>query len=230
MSLNWNFWLQKTLGLPNRSYSQSGEDLIVDTALRGLGISRPFYVDIGAYDPRHLSNTYLFYRRGAHGICIEPQPHRWRRLRRARPRDLCLNLGVGATSGTRPLYVLSQDSLTTFSKHEADRVCAYGRTTLLRTIPTEMTTLTQLFERHHVTAVDFLSIDLEGEEKAVLESLDLNRWRPKVICAETLTYTEDKSETKQLTTIDYLKGCGYFLYGDTYINSVFVDQTAWSRR
>ena len=54
------------------SYAQMGEDLVCDhylgEPLKGV------YLDIGAYEPIFLSNTYLFYKRGWTGITVEPNP------------------------------------------------------------------------------------------------------------------------------------------------------------
>ena len=57
-----------------KSYSQCGEDIIVARLLRDMGIDMPFYVEIGTNDPVIFNNTYFFYRRGAHGVCVEPNP------------------------------------------------------------------------------------------------------------------------------------------------------------
>jgi hypothetical protein len=57
-----------------KSFSQSGEDLIIDFIFNALGISRPSYIDIGAHHPYYLNNTAIFYLRGARGINIEPDP------------------------------------------------------------------------------------------------------------------------------------------------------------
>lgn len=57
-----------------KSYSQSGEDLIIKYIFDALGIEKPSYIDVGAYHPYCLSNTSLFYELGSKGINIEPDP------------------------------------------------------------------------------------------------------------------------------------------------------------
>ena len=70
------------------SYSQSGEDRIVSNALSSMGKRSAFtYLDIGAHHPVKFSNTYLFYRLGGKGICVEPNADMAKRHRRVRPRD-----------------------------------------------------------------------------------------------------------------------------------------------
>jgi FkbM family methyltransferase len=224
-------WVRGRLGLAQTSYAQCGEDLIVDAVFRGLHIDKPSYMDIGAYDPRQMSNTYLFYKRGARGVCIEPQPLRCARIRRVRPKDLCLNIGVGGKDHEGlEFYILSQEALSTFSKTEAERVCRYGNTRIERKLKIPVMTLTAVLKKHQLPAPDYISIDLEGDELEALQTLDWAHGRPKVICAETLTYTEDRTEQKQQKTIDWLEKKGYFLYADTYINSIFVDKALWKNR
>ena len=49
-----------------------------------------------------------------------------------------------------------------------------------------VTTLAMLCERHAPEAIDFLKLDVEGAERAVLEGGDWRRFRPKVVVAEAL--------------------------------------------
>src|SRR3989344_9673220 len=52
------------------SYSQRGEDIVIDHLLKHKKIG--FYIDVGANDPIRFSNTNRFYKRGWTGINIEP--------------------------------------------------------------------------------------------------------------------------------------------------------------
>src|ERR1700722_14041617 len=58
------------------SYSGWGEDVLAMSWLQCGGIqpSSVRSLDIGAAEPRRLSNTYLFYSRGARGVLVEPDP------------------------------------------------------------------------------------------------------------------------------------------------------------
>src|SRR4051812_7168126 len=95
------------------SYSQCGEDLILEHILgEYLRIPQPSYLDLGAHHPTYLSNTYRFYRKGGSGVCVEPDPVLFAPLRAARPRDVCLNAGVGASdAGGADFYVMSSRTL-----------------------------------------------------------------------------------------------------------------------
>jgi hypothetical protein len=58
-----------------KSYSQAGEDIIIDylTDVMHLGDNWT-WLDIGTHHPRHASNTAMFYKKGKHGINVEPDP------------------------------------------------------------------------------------------------------------------------------------------------------------
>src|SRR3954453_21218777 len=81
-------------GQSRPSFSQQGEDLIVESICGFLKIENPTYLDIGAADPIVSSNTYLFYRKGCRGVLVEPNPAFCRELRRVRPKDTVLNIGI----------------------------------------------------------------------------------------------------------------------------------------
>src|SRR4051812_20379104 len=87
-----------TLSLKSKvSYAQSGEDIIVDYLFTSLGIVYPSYIDIGANQPVKGNNTYLFYLKGCKGICIEPDISLIAGLKKTRPKDVILNIGVSTT-------------------------------------------------------------------------------------------------------------------------------------
>ena len=49
------------------SFSQCGEDCIVDFMFKFKKIEKPSYIDIGAFHPFELSNTAKFYLTGSRG-------------------------------------------------------------------------------------------------------------------------------------------------------------------
>ena len=73
-------------------FSQFGEDVFLDRyfARQPTGV----YVDVGAFHPLALSNTYRLYRRGWRGVNIEPNPEGYEDLRRYRQDDVNVNLAV----------------------------------------------------------------------------------------------------------------------------------------
>ena len=209
---------------PAVSYSQCGEDLIMDFLCRSLQIVAPRYLDIGTNDPVRLNNTYLFYKRGCSGVLVEPDPALYAKIVRKRKRDICLNVGVGASGVARAdFYEFTDPLLNTFSKEEALKYSSYGSKKIRRCLQIDLLSLTTLLERHFAQPPDIVSLDIEGLDFAVLQSLDFSRHRPKIFCVETLTYSENNSGQKMGEIIDLMKANRYQVYADTYINTIFVD-------
>lgn len=110
------------------SYSQCGEDLIIEQLFSVLGRQKVSYLDVGAHHPTYLSNTYLFYKNGGHGVCVEPDPSLFVQFKKMRPKDINLNCGVGASNGVADFFIMSTSTLNTFSRLEAERYESYGKT------------------------------------------------------------------------------------------------------
>lgn len=218
------------IGSEKVSYAQCGEDIIVDYVLAALGVGAVSYLDIGAHHPRYLSNTYYFYRQGGRGVCVEPDPNALNAFKQVRPRDICLPVGVGTSPGTADLFLMTTSTLNTFSRDEAERYQAYGTERIERVIPVEIKTVNQVLEEYFEIAPDFVSMDVEGMDLSILKGFDFERFRPKVFCVETLTYTEDGGEKKISELSNILQGHGYLIYADTYINTIAVDRHTWKNR
>lgn len=212
------------------SYSQCGEDLIVKHVLGVLGISTVSYLDIGAHHPQYLSNTYLFYANGDRGVCVEPDPVLFQEFVVQRPDDVNLNCGVGAESGSAEFYVMSTSTLNTFSKEEAQRYQSYGTYQIVKTLKMELRTINDILENFFSSCPHFVSLDVEGLDYLILNSMNFEKFRPQVFCLETLSFTEDKTERKLTEIIDLMHSKGYMTYADTYINTIFVDMAAWEKR
>ena len=87
-----------------------------------------------------------------------------------------------------------------------------------------------LKEQFGTSKPNLVSLDIEGLDYEILSAWDFEFFRPEVFCVETLTYTEDNSERKLVGIIDLMNSKGYRVYADTYVNTVFVCETAWARR
>src|SRR5436305_366883 len=177
------------------SYSQCGEDLILEHILSEyLHITQPSYLDLGAHHPTYLSNTYRFYQKGGRGVCVEPDPVLFAPLQTARPRDVCLNVGVGASeAGEAEFYVMSCRTLNTFSRQEAERYQSYGTHRIQEIVKVPLLSVNTILEKYFGSRPDFVSLDVEGLDLEILESFDFLKFRPHAFCVETLTYTEDNT-------------------------------------
>ena len=210
------------------SFSQQGEDLVAESIFYFLGIKPSSYLDIGAGEPIRASNTYRFYGRGCRGVLVEPNPALAASLRSTRPGDVVLEVGIGTTDQASADYYMIGgpvgELLNTFSKKEAERTEATskGRNRIERVVKIPLVSVNRVLEEHFRDgAPDFLSIDIEGLDHDILASLDFDRWRPKVVCAETLVAGTDRVETR---TIDLMQSKGYAVRGSTWVNTIFVDE------
>ncbi len=210
------------------SYSQCGEDRIIDCALYKLGIKKPNYLDIGTNHPVKDNNTFLFYSRGGQGICIEPNFELFKIIKQTRGRDVCLNIGVGPSDETdADYYMMSSNSLNTFRRDEADKYAKeqnYGKQAIKKVIQVPLVTINRVMQKYFPTGVDLLSLDTEGYDLEIIKSLDLQSYRPKIICIETLRYNNDGALEKVREIAKHLTDHNYFLYGDTFVNSIFIDE------
>lgn len=213
------------------SYSQCGEDLVISSIFGALKINKPSYIDIGAHDASYLSNTYLFYQNGSSGLCIEPNPYLLNKFKRKRKRDICLNVGVGVSSAKEaPFYVMTSSTLSSFSKEEAERVVGYGHEKIEEVLNLPLISFKEAVETYLQRNPNLVSLDVEGLDLEILKSIDFSLCRPEVFCVETLSYTEDSSGEKITPIIEFMKDNGYFVYADTWVNTIFVDKAAWKAK
>lgn len=126
-----------------------------------------YFVDVGAYDGVHLSNTYQLEKvLGWTGICVEPLEHAFRGLKHVRS---CVCVQAAAYSSEGVIEFCSSDVLSGIQRHidrhqealSAPRVKVRTRT--LESI---------LCEHKAPAAIDYLSIDTEGSELEVLRGID----------------------------------------------------------
>jgi FkbM family methyltransferase len=212
------------------SYSQCGEDLVLQQLLSVLRLQDFRYLDIGAHHPSYLSNTYFFYLQGASGVCVEPDPSLFEEFPKLRPRDTHLNCGVGVEPGFANFFVMSTPTLNTFSSEEASRYVSSGNYFIRSQKKIEILTINHIIENNFLACPNLVSLDIEGWDLIVLKSLDFQRYRPEVFCIETLSFTEDNSERKLTEVIEFMHQNDYITYGDTYINTIFVDRACWEKR
>ena len=213
------------------SYAQCGEDLIIDFVFSLLRIDKPTYLDIGTHHPYYLSNTAYFYKKACKGVSVEPDPELFKVIKRERPDEICLNVGVSEQSGLADFYIMNVPTLNTFSKKEADRYSSYEGKNIKEIVKIELVNVNDIIlKKFNDVSPNFVSIDVEGMDLVILKSFDFKKYRPEVLCIETLSYTENNTEEKLKDIIEYVESQGYFLYADTYINSIFVEKEKWKKR
>lgn len=209
-----------------KSYSQMGEDIIILNLINMMKIKDPSYIDIGAYDPYSLSNTALLYSLGYTGINIEPNPYRFKNIAAVRKKDTNLNIGVFNKTGVLEFNINEQEVLSCIYKNIQDGEKEFHAKEIIKIDVDTVKNIVTKF--NNGVFPDIMSLDAEGVEKIVIDSIDFSDSYPKIICVETLEYAPHKIfPSKNIELIDKIKGKGYFLFADTYINSIFVRHDFW---
>ena len=211
------------------SFAQAGEDRILDFLFGSMGIRKISYIDIGANDPVFCNNTYLFYTRKCRGILVEPDPVFNNVLKKMRPRDTVVEAAISNEAGQAELYIFDEPSVNTLSKEEADLRLASGRYKLKSVTKIPLLTIGNIIIKHLQNKTpDLISLDVEGVDYAVLQAFDFEKYPVPVWIVETCEYSENHIKPKVNNIIELMTGKGYFVYADTYINTIFV-HTKWFR-
>lgn len=205
------------------SYAQHGEDLVIKGMLSSMKVVGPSYLDIGAWDPIEHNNTYLLYKSGGRGVLVEPNPSFAARIRKARPRDVLLEVGIGASAEREAdYYVMRGDGqLNTFSKEQADKlVSLHGKSILEKVVKVPLVEINGVIEKHFAGAApDVLSLDVEGLDLAILKTLDFARFAPKIVCVETSQVGTGDVDREIL---DFMESKAYAVRGGSFVNTIFL--------
>lgn len=175
-----------TVGGGSLHYSQEGEDIV----LRRLFGERAdgFYVDIGAHHATRFSNTFSLYRRGWRGINVDATPGSMKSFQALRPRDVNLECLVSDRREPIRMYLFREGALNTVNESLADSYVAAGweKAGEVELLPK---TLASVMDEHvpKGVSVDLLTVDVEGEELAVLRSGNWKACRPPVVIIEALS-------------------------------------------
>eukprot|EP01133_Synstelium_polycarpum_P004716 gene4716-5503_t len=196
------------------SYSQDGEDMILKAFFeqkKGKG----FFVDVGAHHPVRFSNTRYFYKKGWRGINVEPTPSAIGLFNWLRKRDINLNVGVGKEKGTLTFYCFNEPALNSFSKEVSERVSRESsKYKVIKEIGIPVLPLSEILEKNlpQGTAIDFLSIDVEGLDFEVLQSNNWDKYRPEMVLVEE---SVDVDQLQHSPIYQFMKATGYRFFAKT---------------
>jgi len=212
------FWSRK-------SYSQEGEDLIVE---RILSKRRGFYVDVGCHHPFRFSNTYLFYKKGWIGIGIDALPGTKKLFSIWRPRDVIVEMGISSTPGLLTYYGFNESALNTFDAELADQRNGDKNYRLISKTAVRTDTLAAILKKLNCPQeFDLLSVDVEGFDLIVLQSLDWKHFHPKIIIAEC--YLDGLESIGEDPIFLFLTKQGYFATAKTGHSIIFITRIAESQ-
>jgi FkbM family methyltransferase len=208
------------------TYSQCNEDLIVEALLRAylVGSGRPMdslaYVEIGGNHPVQTSSTYLLYRcYGARGVICDANPKLAAQLEINRPGDIVVNCAVSdKTDATLTFFVAEGHELSSVERSHLDRFKALGDLSrVVEEIVVPNRHINEFLAEHAPTRLDYLSVDVEGLDYALLQAMDFRKFRPAVLQCE--------HENQVETFVALLGERSYRLMAVTDVNAIFMDAT-----
>ena len=141
------------------------------------------FVDIGAHDGITLSNTYFFEKTmGWTGICVEPIPEVYNRLIENRS-CLCVQGCIFQNRESVPFLKISgwaemlSGIIENYDPQHVQRIqweidLNGGQSEVINV---KCYNLTELLIGHNIKHVDYLSVDTEGGELGILQSIDFSR-------------------------------------------------------
>lgn len=199
------------------TYAQYNEDIILKALLHD--VKKGFYVDVGANDPDDDSVSKLFYQNGWNGINIEPIESLYKKLTKARPKDINLQLAIGDKIGRQKIreYI----NIKGHSTLSRARIEEKGESHEYRDYDVEVSTLATIFKKYKVKQINFIKIDVEGFEGKVIAGNNWGLYRPEIVCIEANHTTEPWKKT--------LLSNNYKLFIFDGLNEYYVAKESWGR-
>jgi FkbM family methyltransferase len=207
-----------------RYYSQHGEDFLLWKFFNYA--EGGFFVDVGAFDGVHLSNSFSFEQQEWTGICVEPHPSYFPLCEKSRPGSICLNVACVGSDKLESVDFYAEVSglysgMIGGREEEIAHMYKHGwgiESQGFERITVPASTLNAILSEHLPagTEISFISIDVEGTELDVLHGLDLSRFIPRVLVIEADT------EIARQDISNYLRQFGYVEARQLRINTFYA--------
>lgn len=143
-----------------------------------------YFIEIGAFDGINLSNTYLLEKNYKwKGICIEPIPYIYDKLKNNRPDSICVNKAVYSYSNMILNFNIANDTLLSGIVEHID--CHKTSLNNSKIINVETISMNDLLNNNNApNFIDYLSIDTEGSEYEIIKTIDFNKYTFGIIHIE----------------------------------------------
>ena len=176
-----------------------------------------YYVDIGAHDGIELSNTYLLEKQFCwSGLCIEANPYTFQKLKENRPNSVCLNKLVFNTSGEKVEFNIAKDPMLS----GVSKLVVRHKETLNdgEKVILESEKLSNILDQNNAPKIiDYMTIDVEGAEMHVLQSIDFDKYLFRLIHLEHNYVQENRK-----LIYDFLLSKGYNFFSQNEWDDEYV--------
>lgn len=145
-----------------------------------------FFVDIGAYDGKTQGSNSLFFEElGWDGICVEPNPSLYKKLVKNR-KCKCVDYAISDSQGEAQFLYIKEgigrpDTLggltENWKKEDVDKLISDFRLDETEGLYEYINVKTELFENIvDRQTIQYLSLDVEGNELKILNTIDFDRF------------------------------------------------------
>ena len=174
------------------------------------GTRRGYFVDVGANDPKEMSQSWQLEQKGWRGVLVEPQPKLAQKLREQRQAAV---FACVCSSPDNAGKILKFQVSGIHSSLDLNFFVAGMRKQEIIEVPAR--TLDDILtEAKAPVPIDLLAIDVEGHEIEVLNGMTLTRWQPQLIVIEDLAFNTRLHR--------YLRSHGYKWVRRTGFNGWYV--------
>lgn len=178
-----------------------------------------FYIDVGANDGLTVSNTaFMEMDLEWDGICVEPHPEAFSRLeknRQCKKYNVCVsNVETDLNFYEIKGYAEMLSGIKSeYDDRHLDRIESevHKNGGEINVIKVKSMMLNSILEENNIKDIDYLSIDTEGSELSVLQSVNLEKYNIKVISVEHNGYNDNVKS--------YLTSNGY-----KYVTKICADE------
>lgn len=153
------------------------------------------FIDIGAFEPIRISNSYHFEMNGWRTICFEANPEQIPLLKEHRKEVYNIALYDENKEEVEFTVVSNGDWTAGYSALEISE--EYKRifpgTQIPHKVKTTQRTLNSMLENElkDLNQIDIISLDIEGGELKCLKGFDLKKYKPKVMVIENVTNSNE---------------------------------------
>ena len=173
-------------------------------------------VNAGANDGFFSSNSYPFIRRNWSTLLVEPNPVAFARARKLHEQNIrvtVLNVACGDAEEAADLILFDGDDGGSQSGFATG--CPHPGRPVTGSISVEVLPLEKILGRHEIDPhFGLLSIDTGGYDYKVLQGLNLERFRPRVIITER--NADDPAK------FGFLRKHGYNLVGELEFDTIWT--------
>ena len=198
-------------------YSQYGEGKLINAYFTKVGT----LISLGENDGKTLSNVLGLIESGWKAYLVEPSKEafgKMKELHKDNNKVKCFNYAIGNTNGIVKFFEsgthLKQGDTALLSTMKATEITRWKQETFTE-VDVECKTFLEFKKDARFKQVDLISIDCEGMDFDILQQIDLNALKVKMVIIEHNSVNENKFK-------EHMIDLGYKVYFRNGCNLIFT--------